>query len=452
MQRVLFYIPPEINGIPIFGPVVDGSVTSGPGLLLAGWVLFGVCLLGWLAWRQGFNADTLSYVPLLLLVGAIIWWLLPAVCESPRLDLGRSRGFPIRGFGVKMLLAVTAGPSLFVWRARRVGIDLDTVFTLAFWMFLPGILGARLFYVIEYWSSQYWPVYLNSERSLKALLIAVINVTQGGLVAYGAFAGGMLGMLLFVRKYRQPLADLVAPCILFGLALGRIGCLMNGCCFGGTCELPWAITFPRGEWPYSPAYQAQVERGQMFGIELSGDSGAEPVLRSVRKQSLAEQGGLRTGDRLQSVGGEEVTTCGDAKGVFWRHFHRPGPVVLKAEGRGPVTLPKTPHRTRSLPVHPTQIYSSINAFVLCLLLLAYDPFNRRDGALFALMISVYPVSRFLMEMIRTDESSVFGTGLTISQNVSLLMLVCAAGMWFYILRRKVRDAGSDPVARVNPTV
>ena len=69
-------------------------------------------------------------------------------------------------------------------------------------MFLPGIVGARAFYVIEYWSDQYWPSY---REGLGALLVEMVNVTKGGLVAYGAFLGGMLGLLLFVRKYRLPL-------------------------------------------------------------------------------------------------------------------------------------------------------------------------------------------------------------------------------------------------------
>lgn len=433
MHRVLFYIQPEINGIPVFGPLVNGSVTRGPGLLLAAWVLFSVGLLVWLVWRQGFNRDTLGYLPLLLVVGAIIWGLLPAVCEEPRPGL-ESRGFPIRGFGVKVLLAVVAGTSLLLWRARRLGVDLDLVFSLAFWMCLPGVLGARAFYVIEYWREQYWPAH---EQGLGALLVEVINVTKGGLVVYGAFLGGVLGLLLFVRKYRQPLlalADLIAPCIVFGLALGRIGCLLNGCCFGSTCELPWAITFPKGDWPYSPAYQSQVERGQMYGIELSGDSKAAPVLRSVDPKSPAGQEGLLPGDRLQSVGGRQVNTAGDAQRILWRLFHEQSPVVLQAAGRSPVTLPAIPIPPRSLPVHPTQIYSSINAFLLCLLLLAYEPFSRRDGELFALVLSVYPIARFLLEMIRTDESPVFA-GLTISQNISLLLLVCGTGLWLYILRQ-----------------
>ena len=88
----------------------------------------------------------------------------------------------------------------------------------------------------------------------------------------------------------------------------------------------------------------------------------------------------------------------------------------------------------SRPVHPTQLYSSIGAFLICLLLLAYDPYRRRDGELWALMLTVYPVSRFLEEMIRTDEPAIFGTGMTISQNISLVLLLCAGALWAYLLR------------------
>jgi phosphatidylglycerol:prolipoprotein diacylglycerol transferase len=428
VHRILFHIPAEIGGIPVFGPVVDGTITRGPGLLLVLWLLFSVGLMVWVVRRQGFTADTWSYLPLLLLVAAIIWGLLPAVCDQ--------QGFPIRGFGSMNLLAVISGTGLFLWRARRVGIDPDTAFSLAFWMILPGIVGARAFYLIEYWSESYWPVY--QEHGLRALLVAVVNVTEGGLVAYAAFLGGMLGMLLFARKYRRPLlalADLVSPPIILGLALGRIGCLLNGCCFGGTCDLPWAITFPKGDWPYSPAYAAQVERGQMYGFELSGDPEAAPVLKSVDPRSSAWQKGLRRGDRLQRIGSREIDTAGDAHQALWKAFHDQSPLALRVEGREPVLLSAVPIPPRSLPVHPTQIYSSIDAFFLLLLLLAYEPFCRRNGQVFALMLSGYPVCRFLLEIVRTDESPIFGTGLTISQNISLLVLICAAGLWFYILRR-----------------
>ena len=68
MLQTLFYIPTQVAGMPVFGF----------GLALAAWTVFSVVLLAWLVWRQGFNADTLSYVPLLVIVAAVIVWVLPA--------------------------------------------------------------------------------------------------------------------------------------------------------------------------------------------------------------------------------------------------------------------------------------------------------------------------------------------------------------------------------------
>jgi phosphatidylglycerol:prolipoprotein diacylglycerol transferase len=86
-------------------------------------------------------------------------------------------------------------------------------------------------------------------------------------------------------------------------------------------------------------------------------------------------------------------------------------------------------------VHPTQIYSTIDAILICLLLLAAEPFLRRDGDIFALMISIYAVTRFLIEILRSDEAAVSGTGMSISQNISLALLILVVGLWFYILHR-----------------
>ncbi len=169
----------------------------GFGLLLAVWAVASVAMLAWLAWRQGFNADTWGYVPILLLIGAIICWVLPALCEP--------QGLPIRGYGVMMLLAVIAGTSLAAWRAKRVGLDPDLIFSLAFWMLVPGIIGARAFYVIEYWQDQYWPAYTESRRRLAALLAEIVNVAKGGLVVYGAFFGGVAGPAA-VRPQAPPAA------------------------------------------------------------------------------------------------------------------------------------------------------------------------------------------------------------------------------------------------------
>ncbi len=411
MLQTLFYIPQEIAGVAVFGF----------GLLLAAWALGSVLLLAWLGWRQGFNADTWSYVPLLALIGAAVCWLLPALCENG--------GLPIRGYGVMLLAAVATATALLVWRAVRVGLNGEMMFSLVFWGFVPGIIGARLFYVIEYWPSFQRPTF-------GATLAAAVNIAQGGLVVYGSLIGGTIGLVAFMLKHKLPVLatlDLLTPSLVLGLAIGRIGCFLNGCCFGGPCDLPWAVTFPAG----SPAHVQQVQRGQAFvgGLKLAGGPGDLPVIGEVEPGSGAEKADLAPKQQIVSINGQSVRTVEEAR-RFLMYLDEPGTRISIVTGGSATPRDWTVSEpSRSLPVHPTQIYSMINALLLCLLFLTYDRFRRRDGELFALLLTIYPVTRFVLEIIRTDERPVFGTGLTISQNVSLLMLLGAAGFWFYILGR-----------------
>ena len=151
MLPILFHIPREIGGLPLFGF----------GLLVAVWAVFGLGLIFYMARRQGWTADTWGHVPVLLIVAAVLIWVLPAICDQ--------QGLPIRGYGVMTLLAVLAAMALGAYRARRVDLSTDMLISLAFWVVLPGIAGARLFYVIEYWSTGYLPVF--EREGLQALLI-----------------------------------------------------------------------------------------------------------------------------------------------------------------------------------------------------------------------------------------------------------------------------------------
>jgi phosphatidylglycerol:prolipoprotein diacylglycerol transferase len=90
---------------------------------------------------------------------------------------------------------------------------------------------------------------------------------------------------------------------------------------------------------------------------------------------------------------------------------------------------------RSLPVHPTQIYASVNAGLIFLVLWFYYPFRRRDGEVFALFLVLYPLARIVEEFIRDDETGQLGTPFTISQWISFGLLAIAAGLWIYLLRR-----------------
>ncbi len=214
---------------------------------------------------------------------------------------------------------------------------------MALTVFIGGLVGARLFYV-----TQYWGVKIHSFGE-------IFRVWEGGIVLYGSIIGGTIAFFGFrlVRPFPlRPYLDVIAPALALGVAIGRLGCFLNGCCFGDTCGLPWAVRFPQP----SPPWEFHVYKGLI-----------------------------------------------DA-GTAW-----------------------------SLPVHPTQIYSFIDGVVLCLLTLAYFPLRRRDGEVMALLMMTYPVTRILIEYLRSDER-VFFAGMTISQNISVALWLCGLLFWLSLAR------------------
>ena len=360
--------------------------------------------------------------------------MLPLLEERQTLATGADviLGLPIRGFGTMLLVAVTAGMAVAVWQARREGFDPEVIYSAGFWMFLWAVVGARLFYVVQKWDqfvSENWQVTLGK----------VLNFTEGGLVVYGALVGGMAAGLVYTYRHRLPtlaLADLIAPSLVLGLSIGRIGCLMNGCCYGGISDLPWSITFPqkasrRGHGE-SPPYDYQHRTGLLHGMQLDADAQNRLVVRRLlADDGPAARAGLRPGDRIQAINGRQVHTLEEAMAVL----SQAGPQLTVVADQGRTigwsvgALPP-----RCLPVHPTQIYSAINAAVIFLFVFAYYPFRRRDGEVFALLLTIYPITRFLLEIIRTDEGAIFGTGMTISQNVSILVLAAMLALWLHVLR------------------
>jgi len=413
MCQTLFYIPERVFGWPMFGA----------GVLLAVWAVGSVLFLAWLLRRQGWNADTQSYAVLLLIIGGVIWLVLPAVSEP-------GFGLPIRGYGAMLLAAVLSGTALSVWLGYRLGIHPDLTISLVFWGFVPGLIGGRAFYVIEYWEEFQRP-------TLMATLGEIINITQGGLVVYGALFGGMLGFSVFLVKERLrplPFLDILTPGMLLGLALGRVGCFLNGCCFGGACELPWAVRFPVG----SPPFVQQVQEGKLFlyGLKLGGAPDGPAVITEVEPGSPAAEQGLRPGETIASINGTPVAKPHLAKWALLSAHRYGRQIEIGVAGRAkPVRMAIPDPLPRTLPIHPTQLYSAVDALVLCLFLLAYGPFARRDGEVLVLFLTLYPVNRFLMEFIRVDEPGVLGTPFSIGQVVSLLILAAAGGLWWYLLRK-----------------
>ena len=423
MRSNLFIVPPELFGVPLFGF----------GLLLALLVIGTGVWAAMVVRKPEGKAEVMGALPILALVAAGIIFM-------PRFF---AEGFPVRGYGVMLVVASAAGLLLAYVRMRQAGLHPDLLFSMALGMFILGIAGGRVFYVIEYWDKLY------ADLPLGTALVEALKYANGGLVVYGALFGATVAFVWFTRRHKLPtlaMADMIAPSLLIGLAFGRIGCLLNGCCFGGVCDVPWAVTFPQeGQHSYSPPYGEQLSQGEFYGMHVADHKG-QLLISRVTPDSDAAQAGIEAGDKLIGLNGIKLNTPEDAAREFNEAMINEMPLVVAVEQKSPVTLPARGLPARSLPVHPTQIYSAINAGLLSWLLWSFYPARRRDGEVFALMLTLYPIARFLLEMIRIDETSFMGTGLSISQNVSLVLLLAAGALWWYLSRQPRVRAFDPPTA------
>jgi phosphatidylglycerol:prolipoprotein diacylglycerol transferase len=146
----------------------------------------------------------------------------------------------IYSFGLMLAAAFLVSGHLYAGELARRGLDPDLSSTAVTWGVIGGVVGARLYYVIEHWD--------------EVRLDLVSSVLSGaGLVAYGGFAGGIAACWLALRRRRAPVlraVDAAAPFLALGYAIGRIGCLLAGDGdYGPPSDLPWAMAFPRGIVP-----------------------------------------------------------------------------------------------------------------------------------------------------------------------------------------------------------
>jgi phosphatidylglycerol:prolipoprotein diacylglycerol transferase len=145
--------------------------------------------------------------------------------------------FPVRWYGVMMALAFLAGLWTATRRARRVNVHGDIIADVTLWLMAGSIIGARFVYVTTYWKQEF------ADQPFSE----VFMIQHGGLVYYGGLIGATISGLGYLAWKKLPvwkIADILAPSIALGSVFGRIGCLLNGCCYGRACDLPWAIHFP----------------------------------------------------------------------------------------------------------------------------------------------------------------------------------------------------------------
>jgi len=148
----------------------------------------------------------------------------------------------IHWYGVMVALAFLVGLWTASRRAPRDGVSGEKIVDAGVWILLGAIIGARFLYVVSYWDKAF-----ENPLFASAPWTEIFMVQRGGLVYYGGLIGASLACIVYVRVQKLPLwklADIFAPSIALGYVFGRTGCLLNGCCYGRTCEMPWAIRYP----------------------------------------------------------------------------------------------------------------------------------------------------------------------------------------------------------------
>jgi len=270
------------------------------------------------------------------------------------LGFEQASGLPIHGYGLMIVIGFLLGTWVAGREAKRIGLP-DFAYDLGLTMLLCGLLGGRVFYYVENYSEQFRHV----------SFLEFFKVWKGGLVFYGGAIGGMMGAFSYLFARKLPVLrslDILAVGSPLAMAFGRLGCFMNGCCFGKLCE----TDFP-------------------LGVHFPVDSGAHRA--------------------------HEMAGLIDARAV------------------------------EALAVHPVQLYQS--AHDLLLFVLVWWVMRRSGtprGVGMPLLFLFYAVGRFCMEGLRADNPAT-PTGLTISQNVSILLGSVATACVIFLYFKAAKGRG-----------
>ena len=307
----------------------------------------------------------------------------PTLFRIPGLDL------PVYSYGVMFVVGFLAAVGLAAWRARRADLDVSHVIDLALVSFISGMLGARLFFYLQFYDRFF----------ADAPWWAILAVWEGGVVWYGGLIGATLAGLGFLWLRGLPVlhvADIVAPAVVLGQAFGRVGCFLNGCCWGTIIEpshwvhrtFPGLTQFPR--------------------IARDGEIvGAPALLQHLNPELMA------------------------------RLYPEIEPLSLAA--------------TASHPVHPVQLYAALAGLLLAGGLLLLSRWCPRKGQLLCLLLVGYGLQRFALELLRGDHVHfvrVLGASLTVSQVVSCV-LVPLGVVGFVVLEMRGRRARAEKMATLS---
>jgi len=310
----------------------------------------------------------------------------------------------LKSYGLMMVIGFLAAVSLIRHLSRNITPDPQLITNAALYSLIGGVVGARLFYVIHYF------------EHFKQNPASVFAIWHGGLELLGGVILAITIIFFYLLYHKLPIRqylDILAIALMLALVFGRIGCLLNGCCFGKPTELPWAVRFPYN----SIAYLSQVNP------DLERNRSAPQLELPPEYLSYIDNDGNRhtkTYEELTEQQKIEVTTG----------------------------------KYRCLPVHPTQLYTSAGAAVLCLILYFFwrrsqnagssktaGKIFTEPGSTFALMFALYGLTRFFIEFLRDDNRFEID-GLTISQLIGIAMIIFGATLMaiLQIMKPKTRKS------------
>ena len=301
----------------------------------------------------------------------------------------------VKSYGMMMVVGFLCAVTIIRYLSRRFTSDPQYITNAALYSLIAGVVGARVFFVIHYFDQ------------FRGDPLGVFAIWKGGLELLGGIVLAIAVIIFYIWYHKLPMRhylDVLAIGLMGALVFGRIGCFLNGCCYGKPAELPWAVRFPYGSFAYRSQVHPDPDRNR-----------AEPHLKlpddffGYRDEQGNYIPDLKPFEQLSDEQREQVTT-------------------------GPY---------RCLAVHPTQLYTSGSALVFCLILLGFWRRSQKaeeagrygvltkPGSTFSLMFVLYGCMRFGIEFLRDDNPFEFA-GLTISQLLAVgVVLVGVAFLVFF---------------------
>lgn len=180
--------------------------------------------------------------------------------------------FEIHSYGLLLAIAFLVAIQIFVVRGKRRGIPEDALHSIALVILILAIIGGRGLFILTHWSD-YAPD-----------PAAIFRLWEGGLMLYGGYLLAIAGTIAYIRRAKLPvwsIADAAAPAMAIGIAIGRIGCFMNGCCFGLPTHSAWGIRFPAGSYSTYTFPGVAIHPSQLY-LALAGGALFLTLLRLDR--------------------------------------------------------------------------------------------------------------------------------------------------------------------------